>query len=120
MADAIAAFFEGLRARGYEPLFRRGNGTIRFDLHQKGKTDRWLVSMSRGTVVVRHGGRTADCVVAADRSLFAKIVRGRVNAMAAVLRGAVTIDGDPSLLTQFQRLFPGPPRDGARTTGRAR
>ena len=30
--------------------------------------------------------------------------------MAAVLRGAVAIEGDPGLLVLFQRLFPGPPK----------
>jgi putative sterol carrier protein len=33
---------------------------------------------------------------------------GKVNAFAAVLRGAIKIEGDPRLLVLFQRLFPGP------------
>lgn len=115
MADAIAEFFAELEARGYEPLLRRGTGTIRFDLHEDGTTDRWLITVTRGNVVVRREEGDAECVVAADRSLFVKIVSGRANAMAAVLRGAVTVEGDSALLTQFQRLFPGPPAEHVRT-----
>ena len=54
------------------------------------------------------GGGPADCVLRADRKLFARMASGKVNAMAAVLRGAVTIEGDPRLLVLFQRLLPGP------------
>jgi hypothetical protein len=41
--------------------------------------------------------------------LFERIARGEANATAAVLRGAVIIDGDMELLVQLQKLFPGPP-----------
>jgi putative sterol carrier protein len=57
--------------------------------------------------------------------LFERIVDGEVNATAAVLRGAVTIDGDMELLVQLQKLFPGAPpkrrrqRNGAGGRGKA-
>jgi putative sterol carrier protein len=51
----------------------------------------------------------ADCVVRLDRKLSDRIVIGEENAMAAVLRGAIRIEGDAGLLLSFQRLFPGPP-----------
>jgi putative sterol carrier protein len=41
------------------------------------------------------------------------MVEGKVNAMAAVLRGEVSLEGDLGLVISFQRLFPGPPRTGA-------
>jgi putative sterol carrier protein len=44
----------------------------------------------------------------ADRKLFGRMASGKVNAFAAVLRGAITIEGDPRLLVLFQRLLPGP------------
>ena len=56
------------------------------------------------------GGGAADCVLRTDRKLFARMAAGKVNAFAAVLRGAVTIEGDPRLLVLFQRLLPGPPK----------
>ena len=35
---------------------------------------------------------------------------GKVNAMAAVLRGDLAVEGNAELLVLFQRLLPGPPR----------
>jgi putative sterol carrier protein len=51
----------------------------------------------------------ADVVVRAETSLFEDIAAGRVNAMAAVLRGLIVPEGDLGLVMTFQRLFPGPP-----------
>jgi hypothetical protein len=42
------------------------------------------------------------------RELFDDIRSGRTNAVAATLRGEITIEGNPRLLNIFQRLFPGP------------
>ena len=57
----------------------------------------------------------ADCTIRTDRELFVGMVTGRVNAMAALLRGQVGVEGDPNLLLQFQRLFPSPPRPEVKT-----
>jgi hypothetical protein len=43
------------------------------------------------------------------------MIAGRVNAFAAVLRGTVTVEGDPTLLVLLQRLLPGPPNARGRT-----
>jgi putative sterol carrier protein len=99
--------FEGLKQRGHEPLLEQAQGTLRFEL-ENGQPRRWFVEVDKGDVVVSHANRKADATVHADAQLFDRIVRGEVNAMAAVLRGAVTVDGDPQLLMLFQRLFPGP------------
>jgi hypothetical protein len=40
------------------------------------------------------------------------MITGRVNAMSAALRGVVSLEGDPTLLVQFQRALPGPPATG--------
>ncbi|WP_296606926.1 hypothetical protein [Nocardioides sp.] len=34
------------------------------------------------------------------------VVRGRTSALAALLRGAATVEGDPELMVLAQRLFP--------------
>jgi putative sterol carrier protein len=99
--------FEGLKQRGHEPLLEQAQGTLRFEL-ENGQPRRWFVEIDRGDVVVSHANRKADSTVRADAKLFDRIVRGEVNAMAAVLRGAVKVEGDPQLLMLFQRLFPGP------------
>ena len=114
-ADATAEFFDALARRGYEPLLHGATGTVRFELAQGGHSDRWLVTLKAGNVMVSHAASRADCVVRADRALFNGIVSGEVNAMAAMLRGELTAEGDPELLMLFQRILPGPPGSQRRT-----
>jgi putative sterol carrier protein len=107
--DASADFFSALGTRGYEPLLERMTGTLRVDLEGGRRTDRWLVAVEKGKVEVAHRNGDADCVVIAPKALFDRLVTGRANAMAALLRGEFAIAGDYNLLVLFQRVFPGPP-----------
>ncbi|MFL5647763.1 MAG: SCP2 sterol-binding domain-containing protein [Chloroflexota bacterium] len=124
MADPIADFFEGLAERGREPRLARATGSIRFDLDDDEHAQQWRVDVRRGVVAVAHAGGPADCSVRTDASLFDDLVSGRANAMAAILRGKVVIDGDPVFLILFQRLFPAPTgremTASARTVGKRR
>ncbi len=122
MADAITGFFNQLVERGHEPLLRGVTGTLRFDVERAKGTDHWVVAVDKGDVAVSHRNAKADCVLHMDEALFDGIARGRVNAMAAMLRGVVDFEGNPGLLVRFQRLFPGPPvaRGRRRATGSAR
>jgi predicted lipid carrier protein YhbT len=115
--DPTAGFFEALGRRGRQPLLDKVSGTIRVDLVDQERTVRWFVSVTNGDVAVSHRNAGADCVVRADKQLFDAIVRGEVNAIAALLRGALALEGSVELLVLFQRLFPGPAR--GRTMGRA-
>jgi putative sterol carrier protein len=54
-------------------------------------------------------------VVRADKALFDEIAVGKTNATAAVLRGAMTIDGDMELMMQLRKVFPGPRARAARS-----
>jgi putative sterol carrier protein len=110
MGDATAEFFNELGARGHEPALAKASGTMRFDMTDGKRTTRWLVAIDKGNVAVSHRNAKADCVVRADRTVFDGIATGAQNAMAAVLRGALEIEGDRVLLLQFQRLFPAPQR----------
>jgi putative sterol carrier protein len=110
MSEATPAFLHELAARGHEPGLEHATGTIRFDLTDEGRTTRWLVTIDKGDVALSRGNAKADCVVRVDRVLFDGIGSGRVNAMAALLRGAIDVKGDQGVLLAFQRLFPGPPR----------
>jgi putative sterol carrier protein len=110
MTDATAQFFDALVERGHEPLLEKATGTVRFDLKDGSKTDRWLVTVIKGDFTVSRQNLRADCVVTADKSLFDGIVSGKTNAMAALLRGAMGVEGDVQLLVLFQRLLPGPSR----------
>jgi hypothetical protein len=108
--DATSEFFGGLERRGYEPLLRTANGTVRFDLERADhRIDHWLVAVSAGEVSVSHSSRRADAVVKAEKAAFDTIASGEANAMAALLRGEVRADGDLELIMLLQRVLPGPP-----------
>ncbi len=119
MNEPIEGFFDDLAHRGHEPLLRRAKGSLRIDLEDGTGTQRWFVTIEEGDVGVSHRNAKADCVVRTSEEVFAGMVAGRVNAMAATLRGVLSIEGDPTLLVLFQRVFPGPPPakpKGRRTT----
>jgi putative sterol carrier protein len=107
--DATAQFFEDLRRRGHEPLLEKARGTLRVDLVNGQETERWFLSIDRGDVEVSHKLGKPDCTLHAAKKVFDRVARGELNAMAAVLRGAMTFEGDPEILVRFQRLFPSPP-----------
>jgi putative sterol carrier protein len=122
MTDSTAEFFRVLRRRGREPLLEKAKGTVRFDLVEGRRTERWLVTVDRGDVSVVRKNAAADCIVRAERALFEGMVTGDVNAMAAFLRGELTLEGDPELLVLIQRVLPGPAagRSRGRSAGRGK
>jgi len=109
MSDDVVEFFEELGRRRHEPLLAKVRGRVRFDLVDGGRTDRWLVAVDKGDIVVSQQDGLAECTIRAERALFERLCRGEENAMAAVLRGALVCSGDVELLYAIQRLFPGPP-----------
>jgi putative sterol carrier protein len=113
--DPTAEFFGRLAEHDHDPLLERANGTVRFDLRDGKRVKRWLLSLENGEVTVSRANSEADCVVRADKALFDEIATGKENATAAVLRGAVTIDGEMELMVLFQRVFPGPRKRRARS-----
>jgi len=113
ITDQATEFFDGLAKRGHEPLLNSVSGTLRFDLADGPGANRWYVRVKKGDIAVGHDDLPADVVVSLDRDLFLGMVEGKVNAMAAVLRGEVGLEGDLGLVVSFQRLFPGPPSTGA-------
>jgi putative sterol carrier protein len=108
MANATAAFFEGLSARGREPLLGSVRATIRFDIVDGRRADHWLLGLDDGAIDVSHADGEADCIITADKAAFDRVASGRTNAMSAYLRGALTVEGEPRLLVRVQRLFPPP------------
>lgn len=122
MTDSTAEFFQELGRRGHAPLLEKGTGTVRFDLVDGTRIDRWLVTLDKGDVSVSRKNAAADCVVRAERTLFDAMASGDVNGMAAYLRGELTLEGDPELLVLIQRVLPGPAtrRSRRRSTGRGR
>jgi putative sterol carrier protein len=120
--DPTRAFFDDLAARGHEPLLKDASGTLRFDLVDGRRVEHWYVSIDRGDVRVSKETAAADTVLRTERSVFDRIASGRMNSMAAALRGELVPEGDLSLLMVVQRLFPGPPRSrpGRRPNARER
>ena len=114
MADPTAEFFDALVERGHEPLLEKATGTVRFDLKEGKKTVRWLVTVVKGDITVSRRNLHADSVVSADKALFDDIASGKTNAMAALLRGAISLEGETQLMVLLQRLFPGPSRSRRR------
>ncbi len=108
MTDSTAELFRELGGRGREPLLGNATGVVRFDLVDGERTERWLVTLDRGNVSVSRKNVTADCIVRADKTLFDAMAVGEVNALAAYLRGDLTLEGDPELLVLIQRVLPGP------------
>jgi hypothetical protein len=127
MNDPTAEFFHELRERRHEPLLGRVSGTIRFDLDHDGITDHWLVTVNKGDITVSESDAdasdvTANALLRTNKTLFDRAVAGHANAMAAVLRGAATVEGDIELLVYVFRLLPGPRpiEDRRRTVGAGR
>ena len=108
MPDVTSEFFESLRRRGPEPLLGNARGSLRFDLIDS--SERWLVSMDSGNLTVSRRGGKADCIVRARKKVFDRVAAGTQNALTAMLRGELVVEGDPMLLVRFQRLLPSPPR----------
>ena len=122
MPETTAEFFEELGRRGHDPLVAKATGTIRCDLVDDKRTERWLVSVRNGHITVSRKAAQADCRLRVQKALFDRLVRGEANAMTALLRGEMSVDGDVRLLVLLQRLFPGPPssRDRLRAAGNAK
>lgn len=122
MTEAGGELFERLGEAGHMPVMKQTSATMLFELLGGKRIVRWRVIVDKGQVSVARGNGPADCVMRADRELFGRMAAGKVNAFAAVLRGAVTIEGDPRLLVLFQRLLPGPssPRPAARQAEKGR
>ena len=112
MSDATADFFDELAQRGHEPLLRKTRGTVRFDIVHGGETEYRYVTIDRGDIGVSRKRAAADGVLRVERTVFDRMATGEVNAIAAVLRGELTVDGDWRLLVLVQRLLPG--SEGAR------
>jgi hypothetical protein len=106
--DPIAEYFDNLAARGHEPLLERASGTLRFDVVGDARTERWRLAVSKGDLAVSRGSGRADAVLRAERPTFERLVRGQANGLAALLRGAITLEGRPELIVMFQRLLPRP------------
>ena len=109
MTETATGFFEALAREGPHPMLQSARATVRFDVTDQGRTERWFLEIDNGDLTVSRRNVRADCVIRADRSLFEGLASGRVNAMAALLRGDLVAEGDPRVLILLRRLFAVPP-----------
>jgi len=107
MAESTREFFERLAAAGRVPSLAGVSGTLLIEILEEGRAERWYVTLKKGAATVSRNGAAADCHLTADAGTFSAIVAGRMNAMAALLRGAIRVDGRAALLAALQRLFTG-------------
>jgi putative sterol carrier protein len=108
VTDATAQFFDDLAQRGHERLLENASGTMRFDIANGKKAETWFVTIDKGDLGVSRSGGASDCTLVADRALFDRLASGKASAVAAVLRGTLTIEGDWRLLVLFRRILRGP------------
>jgi putative sterol carrier protein len=121
MVDATAGFLAELDSAGQEPRLGRAEGTVRIELVRDGRTERWYLDARRGQVNVSRKRIPYDCTVRTSGALFDGMVTGKVNALTALLRGELEVEGNPEMLVLVQRLFPSPPAaSGAGRTRRTR
>jgi hypothetical protein len=107
-ADATTRFFDELARRGHDPRLARASGTVGVDVRKGGARRSWRIEIAKGDIAVSRGAGPADCILRADVATFDGLATGRISPMAAVLRGAVELEGDTRLLVLFRRLLPGP------------
>jgi hypothetical protein len=118
MTDGATTFFGDLAQRGEVPLLAKTTGRAQFDLVDGDRIESWLVAVDAGKVTVSPSDGPADATIRVDRALFDRLARGEENAMASILRGAMSCTGDVELLFAIQRLFPGP--KASQRAGRSR
>lgn len=107
-SDSVSKFFDAVAEQNEHPALHRESGTLRLDLRDGSQVERWYVTLDKGDVSVTHSDAEADAVVRAEREQFADMIDGTVNVTAALLRGAVAVQGNLGLVASFARLLPGP------------
>ena len=108
-ADPVSQFFGLLAQPGHLSTFEGESATLRFDVVDGERVERWHLAVADGDVTVTRRSGPASVVVRIQRPHFEAMVTGRLNAQAALLRGLMNIDGDIASLMMFQRCLPGPP-----------
>ena len=100
------ALLDALAQRSRERPVKAFTGLVRFDVVDGDTTEHWYLECRKGVVTVALEGDEPGCVVRGDLATFEAVLGGTSNLMAAVLRGALQIDGESFLLLGLRRLFP--------------
>jgi SCP-2 sterol transfer family len=109
MGEASVRFFDDLAARGRQLLPPKWEGSIRFDLTDRERTDHWLLEIRHGDVTISRDVHPVDVTMHVKHDLFDKLVTGEESWVPLVIRGAFEAKGKLRLLIEFRKLFPGQP-----------
>jgi putative sterol carrier protein len=107
MTDAMTTVVDGLVGRA-DPRLANVTATVRLDVVDGRRTERWLLTVENGDIQISQGNAPADLVIRCERALADRLFTGKANAMSAVLRGELTVEGSADLLVLVQRLLPRP------------
>ena len=105
MTDRVAPFFAELGEKRHVRLLEGASGTVLIEITDGETVERWYVTIKRGDVSVSSKGSEPDCVIRADEAIFEAILTGETNAIPALLRGRLEVEGRVSLLVALQSLF---------------
>ena len=105
MPQTTTEFFEQLAERGHEPLLEKVTGTLRFDLKDNGRLRAGWSRSRRATSPSRARTPRRTASSAPTRHSSTRSSAAKTNPFAAMLRGAVGIEGDSELIVLFQRVF---------------
>jgi hypothetical protein len=102
---SVQSYFQQLAAMGDEPRLRDTVGTCEFEIAGAGT---WCVEIDHGHVRVVPGSAEAAPLgrLRGDASSFLHVVRGDDddNFVSALLRGAISVDGDLGFLQKLRVL----------------
>jgi hypothetical protein len=106
MPVATWSFFADVNSDSARRVPPGSNGTLRFDVRDGDRTERWLLRFQDGQVRADLSDEAADCVVTVARQLFERILGGEEGLEPAFVRHAFTVEGLLPLLLSFRWLLP--------------
>jgi putative sterol carrier protein len=107
MDNVISKFFESI-AGPHPEVPKTISGSLRFDLGNGNRNEHWRVTFDKGLISTARSNDAADCIVRTDKATMEAIIQGRINSMAALLRGAIKVEGQVLLLALFRSLLTAP------------
>jgi len=105
VAELRPDLLEAIAERSHERPLTAVNGVLCFDVRGGERTERWYLHWKKGVITLSGEGGDPDCVVTGDVTTLTAVLSGRANFMAAILRGALEVEGRFLLLVSLRRLL---------------
>jgi len=121
MSETRERFFAQLGTTTHIGLLEGTSGTVLAEIKDGKQTEKLYVNIHHGDVTASRTGSAPDCVIRTNGATFDAILNGKLNAMAAMLRGLLEVEGNVGMLAAMQALFrPSTGAAGERAAGYAR